>query len=113
MRKTTIICETAGILYVFLFVFFTCISCTRNRNTTPAPASVSIQQQTKLSIENELDRIYYADPDYYLDVLSGTDELLNYIEVSENRNATQEEIWAARRELYDRINSDRNGGGHQ
>ena len=66
-----------------------------------------IKDSVKLSIEAELDRIYYADPNYYLDVLSGSDELLSYIELSEDPNATQEEIWAARKALYGRISSDR------
>ena len=74
------------------------VGCTRQ---TPAPTYV------RTSIENELDRIYYADPNYYLDVLSGSDELLDYIELSEDPNATRQQISDARKALYQRISSDR------
>lgn len=66
-----------------------------------------IKDSIKLSIEAELDRIYYADPNYYLDVLSGSDELLSYIELSEDPNATRQQISEARRALYQRISCDR------
>ena len=73
-------------------------SCTHQ---TPAPTYV------RTSINNELDRIYYADPDYYLDVLSGSDELLIYIEVTEDPTSTRQQISEARKALYQRISSDR------
>ena len=77
------------------------LACLSSCTQTPAPTYV------RISINNELDRIYYADPDYYLDVLSGSDELLLYIEAVENPNATRQQISEARRALYQRISSDR------
>ena len=87
-------------LFLAALILLCFVGCTSN-------TSKQSKESVKLSVEAELDRIYYADPDYYLDVLSGSDELLGYIELSENPNATQEEIWAARKALYGRISSDR------
>lgn len=84
-----------------LFIAALGLLCLSSCTQTPAPT------YTRTSVENELDRIYYADPDYYLDVLSGSDELLVYIEVSEDPKATRQQISEARKALYQRISSDR------
>lgn len=84
-----------------LFIAALGLLCLSSCTQTPAPTYV------RTSVENELNRIYYADPDYYLDVLSGSDELLTYIEVTEDPTSTRQQINEARKALYQRISCDR------
>lgn len=58
-------------------------------------------------IERELDAIYMADPDYYLDVLSGSDEICVLNELLES-GASGKDLQVAMQQVRQRIKNDKN-----
>lgn len=81
-------------LFIIIMGVLCLLSCTR---PTPTPSA---------QIERELDAIYMADPDYYLDVLSGSDEICILNELLEN-GASENDLRAAMEQVYKRIKNDK------
>lgn len=83
-------------LFIIIMGVMCLLSCTR---PTPTPAN---------EITNVLDSVYSADPDYYLDVLSGTDEVLECEELVTLPGLTHAQASVAIDALNKRISQDNN-----
>ena len=81
-------------LFIIIMGVLCLLSCTR---PTPTPSA---------QIERELDAIYMADPDYYLDVLSSSDEICILNNLLEN-GASENDLRAAMEQVHKRIKNDK------